>query len=87
MKKRLVALLMLLLAIIFLPYWVYLPLLLAAILVFPVFWEGILFGLLIDVLYGWGVTAWPSLISPAALSALVLVIILLPVRERLRFHV
>ena len=87
MKKRLSGLLILLLAIIFLPYWVYLPLLLVAIVIFPVFWEGVLFGLLIDVLYGWGVTAWPSLISPVALSALLLVIILLPVRERLRFHV
>lgn len=87
MKKRGVSLLILLLAIIFLPYWVYLPLLLAAIVIFPIFWEGIIFGLLIDVLYGWGVTSWPSLISPAALVALVLVIILLPVRERLRFHV
>lgn len=87
MKKRLVALLILFVAIIFLPYWVYLPLLVAAILIFPVFWEGILLGLLIDVLYGWGVTAWPSLISPVALTALILVSVLLPVRDRLRFHV
>ena len=76
-----------LLAVLFLPYWFYLPLILLGILIFSFFWEGILFGFLIDVLYGWGVTALPSLVAPTALSALVLIIILLPVRERLRFHV
>lgn len=86
-KQRLGASLLILLSIIFLPYWIYLPVLLAGIIIFPMFWEGVVFGLLIDVLYGWGITAPPSLISPMALVALVFIVVLFPVREHIRFHV
>ncbi len=76
--------LIILAAIIFLPYWVYVPVLFAAIAVLAMFWEGILLGLSIDALYG------PHLsfpLFPFALSAFVLLIISIPLRARLRTYV
>ncbi|MSR87578.1 MAG: hypothetical protein EXS69_00150 [Candidatus Zambryskibacteria bacterium] len=87
MRKRNLSSLALFLAIIFLPYWIYLPLLLVAVIIFPLYWEGILFGFFIDILYGRGVTAFPSLLSPIAFITVILIIVLLPLRERLRFNV
>lgn len=86
MRKRDLSSLILLITIIFLPYWIYLPLLLIATLLLPLYWEGILLGFLIDILHGRGITAFPSLLSPIAISVVILLIILLPLRERLRFN-
>jgi len=86
MNLRLGSTLVVLLAIIFLPYWVYLPLLGAAMIIFPFFWEAVLLSLLIDVLYGGGVSGMAELFSPMALAATILLIILLPLRERIRIH-
>lgn len=79
MTRRIFGSISVLVAILVLPFWIYIPILFVAILVFPFFWEGILFALLIDVIYGGGVKT--------ALSALILLIILLPIRENLRFNV
>ncbi len=85
--RRIFGSIVVLVSILVLPFWIYIPVLFIAIIVFPFFFEGILFALLIDVIYGSGIEAFPSLISPFALSALVLLIILLPIRESLRSHV
>jgi hypothetical protein len=85
-RVRIVSTLILLLSIIFLPYWIYLPLLGAAIIFFPFFWEGIFLGLLIDVLYGGGIGSVRSLLSPMAFAATILLIVMLPVRERIRVN-
>lgn len=82
-KRRILASIMVLGAIIFLPYWIYLPLLLTAMALLPFYWEAIIFGFLIDVLYG---PDMHRLFSPAALSALVILVLLLPLRERLRLE-
>lgn len=66
------------LAVIFLPYWAYVPLLLAAALLLPFYWEAIPFGFLIDTLYG------TSGLYPAALAAAAAVAVFIPLRERLR---
>ncbi|MEK7135078.1 MAG: hypothetical protein AAB780_00025 [Patescibacteria group bacterium] len=87
MNIRLGAVLVLLLAIIFLPYWLYLPLLGAAMIAFPFFWEAILLALLVDVLYGGGVGGVAQLLSPMAFVATLLLIVLLPLRERIRVNV
>ena len=67
MKKHLVTILILIFAILFLPYWIYLPLLLVAIVISPFFWEAIILALLIEGLYGPDMHGLPSLISPLAL--------------------
>jgi len=85
MTRRVIGSIFVLLSILVLPYWIYIPVLLFAIIFFPFFWEGIILAFLIDVIYGSGVEALPSFVSLFALSALILIIILLPIRERLRF--
>lgn len=74
-------------SILVLPYWFYIPALFVAIILFPFFWEGILFVFLINILYGNGTEILPLLTSPLVVSALIVLIVLLPLRERLRFHV
>lgn len=83
-KYRLGATLLVLMAVIFLPYWIYLPAVFAAMIVFPIFWEGIILAYLIDILYGRGVGSFAELLSPMAFTAAVILIVLIPVRERLR---
>lgn len=67
-----------LIAVVFLPYWIYVPLIFAASLLLPFYWEAILFGFLIDTLYG------TSGLYSAALTAAAAVALFIPVRERLR---
>ena len=76
--RELIATAVILFSVLFLPYWVYLPLIGAAMILLPLYWEAIIFGFLIDALYGAG-TFRLALIATAVLLAL------LPVRERLRF--
>lgn len=71
-------------SIIFLPYWVYLPFLLASMIIFPLFWEGIALAFLVDILYGRGITGPTELISPMAFSAMLILMAVMPLRERLR---
>lgn len=82
--KRHTFTIIILLSIIFLPYWVYLPLLLLAIVMLPMFWEGILLGLLTDMLYG-SMTAVSYPVVGIIVTALV--IISIPLRARLRNYV
>jgi hypothetical protein len=83
-RYRVGAIIAVLFAIFFLPYWLYLPSLLAAMIVFPIFWEGIVLAYLIDILYGRGIGTLAELLSPMAFTAALLLIVLIPVRERLR---
>lgn len=87
MIRRILCSVVILTFILFLPYWVYIPVLFVGIVLFPFFWEGIFLAFLIDVIHGSGVTVILSLISPLALSALIVLILLLSIRERLRFYV
>jgi len=74
-------------SIILLPYWIYVPLFFAAIIVLPVYWEGIILGFLIDVFYGAGVESFPNIISSFAFVGFILLIIVVPLKERIRIHV
>jgi len=85
MYLRLFSSAIILFSIAFLPYWFYLVLILASIIVFPFFVEAIVFGFLIDILYGGGVGG--LLLSPFAFGAMVLIFVSMPVQKRLRMHV
>ena len=74
-------------SILFSPYWIYIPVLLAAIVVVPFFWEGILFALMIETISLGKVEMLTSLVSPLTVLALIVLIVLLPIREKLRLHV
>ena len=78
MISRLIGFVFVLFSILFLSYWFYALSLFMAIVIFPFFWEGILLAYLIDIFYGKGIET--------AIIALVLLIVLLPVRERLRYY-
>lgn len=77
-KRRIIVDVALILAIIFLPHYIYLPALLIAILVLPFFWEGVLFGLFVDALYGHGVRY--------GLWSLLVLLAVLPMRRFLRAY-
>lgn len=79
MTRRILGCVVVLASILVLPYWIYLPALLIAIILFPFFWEGLLLAFLIDIFYGSGIAV--------ALYALILLIIFLPIRESLRSYV
>ncbi len=79
MTRRILGSIIVLISILVLPYWVYIPVLFVAIIFFPLYWEGILFAFLIDILYGSEIKT--------ALYALIVLIVLLPIRENLRSYV
>lgn len=83
---RIISIIGLLVAIVFLPYWIYVPALAIAVIVLPFFWEGIIFGLLIDALYGSSITSFYSVFKTFSFWTLALLIIILPVRKRLRAY-
>ncbi|MDO8565524.1 MAG: hypothetical protein Q7R67_02815 [bacterium] len=78
MNYRILVTVLVFLSIIFLPYWFYVPALILAMGFFPLFWEGVLLGFLIDVLYGQGIYA--------GFLSLIGLLMLLPLRERIRTH-
>jgi hypothetical protein len=81
---RIAGVIFILFSILVMPYWIYVPVLFIGIFIFPFFWEAIILGFLIDIAHGSGIEGLPSFVSPFAFSALVSLIILLPVRKRLR---
>jgi hypothetical protein len=84
MTRHIFASLIIFLSILFFPYWIYIPILFVAIIIVPFFWEGVLFVLMIETISLGKVEMFTSLISPLTISALLVLIILLPIRERLR---
>ncbi len=84
LAKRLFINISLLLLILFAPYWIYLPLGVLALCLLPFFWEGILMGFLIDIIYGAPAPFW--LDFPYAIGACVVVLISIPLRKRIRIN-
>ncbi len=74
------------LALIATPYWVYLPLVLIGVVLFPFYLEAILFGLIVDIVYGGGTNGGALLGFPFGIVAAVLVLFSAPLREYLRFN-
>ena len=87
MTHRVLGFVLVFLSILILPYWIYIPVLFIAVIFFPFYWEGIYLAFLIDIVHGSGIGNFPFLVSPFAFSVLVTLIVLLPLRERLRPYV
>ena len=68
------------------PYWLYLPLLFAAVLIFPLYFEGIFLGFIIDVLYSGHPHPSFSIFYPVALVTLLIVLVLIPLKKRMRIN-
>lgn len=77
---------LILLSILVLPYWIYLPVLFLGVAFFPLFWEGIWLAFLIDVFYGSGIENFSDIFSSFAFYVLIILIISLPLKSRLRSH-
>ena len=86
MSYRPITTILLVVSIFFLPYWFYIPALVVAMAAFPLYWESILLGLLIDVLYGERIDSFSAFLFSAGFLALAGLLILLPLRARLRSH-
>lgn len=87
MNYRFLGFVIILFSIFVLPFWIYIPILFMAVIFFPFFWEGILLGFFVDVVHGSGITSFTSLFPSFAIYVLIALIILLPLRERLRSYV
>ena len=66
------------------PFWIYIPAIVGADIFFPFYFEAIVLGFLVDVLYGQHISQGLSFIFPLALFLSIFIIVILPVRERLR---
>ncbi len=86
MIRRLTGTLIVFLSILILPYWVYIPVLCIAVIVFPFFWEGILLALFIDFVYGGGIESFSSFPFTISFYILIFLIILIPLRTRIRSY-
>jgi hypothetical protein len=87
MTLRFLGLGVILLAILVLPYWVYLPMIFAGMIFFPMFWEGLIFVFLVEILHGSHVVWYSLLVSPLPFSALIVLIVILLLRNTLRIYV
>ena len=85
MNRRLIVTLVLFLAIIAFPYWIYLPALGLAIFFLRFYWEGIILAFIVDVLYGHSPYMGLSFSFPLAIYVSIFVLILLPIHEQIRF--
>ena len=74
------------LALIFLPFWIYLPLLFISIALLPFYWEGIFLSLLIDTLYGEIGFSPDVMLRMFSFWALVMLVCLLPLRRIIRHY-
>lgn len=86
MTKRIFASAFVLVSILFLPYWIYLPLVFIVVIVFPIYWEGILLALLIDVLHKGAFNGIGDIFYSFGFYTLLAIIVFIPLRERLRYH-
>lgn len=69
-----------------LPYWVYAPFILIGVVIFPLYVEAIIFGLLIDTIYGGAGYGQILFGLPFSIGASLSVFLAVPLRESLRFN-
>lgn len=83
MKKRIITTVLIVVSVIIMPYWFYLPVLFLAVIIFPFYWEGLLVVFFIDVIYGSGF-GLGHLFSPLVISVLVALAISILFRDNIR---
>ena len=86
MTRRLLVSLVLLFSVLFLPWWVYTPLTILSMLVFPLFWEAVLFFLLSDLLYGAPKSGFGNVVYISFFLALVFITLIEIFKRKLRFY-
>lgn len=84
MILRIIVSMLLLVSIFILPYWLYLIFMLAAIVYFDFFWEAVVLGFIVDTVYATGLKGVIESFPVIAVSAVVLVILSIQLRDRFR---
>lgn len=82
--SRLLTSLALLIIVGTMPFWIYIPAIVIAVIFFPFYFEAVVLGFLVDVLYGQHISQGLSFVFPFALFLSIFIVVILPVRERLR---
>ena len=86
MILRILAVVVLLFSILFMPFWVSVILALAGMIYFAVFWEAVILFLLSDLLYGVKETKFSGTIFVSFIIAAILLIIIEIVKKKLKFY-
>ena len=86
MTQRILAVVVLLLSIIFLPFWVSVVLAMGGMFYFNLFWEAVLLFLLSDLLYGVAEPRFFNFTFVSVASATLCLIILEFVKKKLKFY-
>lgn len=66
------------------PYWIYVPVVVGAIFYFPFYYEAVIYGFLIDTLYGKVTYSLLTFKYPFAVGFFCLILLLLPLRRYIR---
>ncbi|MDB5194158.1 MAG: hypothetical protein JWN50_172 [Parcubacteria group bacterium] len=86
MRERILFDIFLFFLVLYAPYWIYLPALILGIILFPLFWESVLFSLFIDYFYGPHTHSGSIFAFPFAIVASLFTLALIPIKESLRLH-
>lgn len=86
MVQRILASILLLISILFLPFWVSVILALAGIIYFSFYWEGVILFLLSDLLYGTQEGLFLNIISTSFVVSFLVLVITELVKKKLKFY-
>ena len=86
MTLRILASVLLLFSVLFLPFWVSILLALAGMFYFSVFWETVVLFLLSDLLYGAGEAKFHGAVFVSFVSAIIVIIAIEIVKKKLKFY-
>lgn len=86
MALRILAFILLLFSVLFLPFWVSVILALGAMVYFPVFWEATALFLLSDLLYGASEAKFFGMVFVSFFASIAVLIAIETLKKRLRFY-
>jgi len=86
MLLRILASVLLLISILFMPFWVSVVLALASMVYFSIFWEAIVLFLLSDLLYGVKEAKFSGMIFISFIVAIIVLIIMELLKNKLKFY-
>ena len=86
MALRILASVLLLFSVLFMPFWVSVLLALAGMIYFSVFWEAVVLFLLSDLLYGAGEAKFHGAVVVSFVSAIIAIIAIEIVKKKLKFY-
>jgi len=86
MLLRILAFIVLLLSILFMPFWVSVILALAGMIYFSIFWEAVILFLLSDLLYGAREAKFSGVVFISFILSLVVLIIIEFMKKKIKFY-